>query len=1309
MAFLAITTVLRGFALLDTPKWPDGVIQLTYNLGNQVTYSDGKTPNQVADAAAKLWNPYMARVSLAGVEGTAGPSPANNGQNNVFFSSDVRGQAFGPNVLAVTLLYESNGSKEADILVNRAISWNTYDDYPTLNLSPLLVHEYGHVLGLGHPDEVGQNIESIMRSVMTGTTVPADDDALGVASLYGTTKQTPVAKITSDPQDQVVYEGESAAFNVSGTGGGILTFQWHLNGSPIPGATGTWYTIPLVQKKDEGIYSVVVSNGFTTDDSAGARLTVLGVSLPVFLSEPESITVDEGDSFSFSTSTSGRNVTWEWFKDGQLLPGPHVSNLVGGPATFSDQGEYTVRVSNYAGSVVSRPARLTVNPARLPPRTGGWTTSVFLGVELRLVAVYPQRGLQYQWYKDGKIIVGASSAIYYKEKATAADIGEYCLLIKGSAGTTATYSFNVEAASFDWKNQWSGFSRFGDIVYISYEDPSRIDRYDLKKNQWLPSLPFSKPVTAVAANDTSLYLAFGDVVVKASEDGTVLKQLFIASEKVSELTLTKDWLIASTAYNGLLFIYKKDESAAAVASDLHLNPKSSITFSEKGAILYGALGSVDVGMGVIQDDGTMKPLTDSPYHAAFTIGERRVLSADQNQLLDISGVVYDAKTLEYVGAMGSASDLWFLEDGHTLALTGSRLRRLNSHYMEEGWWELKDAGSRMVVIGDTCYVFGPASGSTTSRCERIQLSEATFVYQKQATPADGQGGASYISHILMDKRGDLLLVAPVDRQVLRWSPSERRYLPGFGLIGMPNHAAYSLDSDTLYLGYASGVITGLQMSTGSERWVCTTPRALRGLATLRARIVTLESDGSHFLQSLYDFSGGLRSQYEHSPSSDVFVSDETSGRVFQFQDSGSLKDLVYTNYGSGDRFIDQVYSQYSPPFESNSRAIPLIRLSPAGDFLVNGTGQIFRSTDLKVIASLANNIEDGAWLGEVLYTLQKNGSALTVQRWGGRNYTEDANVTLPGAPKRLLVLKSGQLLVVSELRGRIGFAILNPDLSVEFSQAPTISGTRLTSISSRSKVGLGGDAMIAGFATRGAGTTRLLLRAVGPKLGAFGVGGFIVDPKIEIFDSAGTKMMTNDDWGSDSNLVDALRLAFDESGLFRFDDGSHDAALIADLPAGGYTAIVSGVGGQQGVGLVEVYTANADSTGPQLIGISTRAKVGTGADVLIGGFAVTGKTPKRVLIRGIGPALGAFGVSGVLADPKLTLYSGDKALAQNDNWGGSSELSAAFTASGSFDLPPISRDAALLTTLEPGNYTAIVEGVDNTTGVALVEIYEVPE
>jgi hypothetical protein len=179
-------------------------------------------------------------------------------------------------------------------------------------------------------------------------------------------------------------------------------------------------------------------------------------------------------------------------------------------------------------------------------------------------------------------------------------------------------------------------------------------------------------------------------------------------------------------------------------------------------------------------------------------------------------------------------------------------------------------------------------------------------------------------------------------------------------------------------------------------------------------------------------------------------------------------------------------------------------------------------------------------------------------------------------------------------------------------------------------------------------------------------------------------------------------------GAFPLGSGSKDAALLADLSAGVYTAHVTNHSGTSGLALLEFYDADGASSPSastaRLTNISGRAHVGTGNDVLIAGFVLSGNRTKRLLIRAIGPGLKQHGVMDFLADPELQIFRGGALIASNDNW--NSTDATLFPAIGAFALDNGSKDASLVLDLPPGVYTAITRGVSRTVGSALIEIYE---
>ena len=247
----------------------------------------------------------------------------------------------------------------------------------------------------------------------------------------------------------------------------------------------------------------------------------------------------------------------------------------------------------------------------------------------------------------------------------------------------------------------------------------------------------------------------------------------------------------------------------------------------------------------------------------------------------------------------------------------------------------------------------------------------------------------------------------------------------------------------------------------------------------------------------------------------------------------------------------------------------------------------------------------------------------------------------------------------------------------------------LLNISTRMRVETGDNAMIGGFIVTGFTPKKVLLRAIGPSLP---VNGKLADPTLELVRPNDTPIF-NDNW------QDAQETEIDQTLP---PDHPNESAIIATLEPGAYTAIVRGLDGGTGVGLVEAY--DLDQAAPStLANISTRGRVQTGDNVTIGGFIVGGNRAAKILVRAIGPSLSGQGVTGALQDPTLELVDKNGTKISNDDWASTQEQAIKDTKVP----PPHNRESAILATLPPDPYTAIVRGKDGTTGIALVEVYNI--
>ena len=263
----------------------------------------------------------------------------------------------------------------------------------------------------------------------------------------------------------------------------------------------------------------------------------------------------------------------------------------------------------------------------------------------------------------------------------------------------------------------------------------------------------------------------------------------------------------------------------------------------------------------------------------------------------------------------------------------------------------------------------------------------------------------------------------------------------------------------------------------------------------------------------------------------------------------------------------------------------------------------------------------------------------------------------------------------------------------------TTPAAQTVNLSTRMRVQTGNNVGIGGFIITGTAPKHVVLRAIGPSLTQFGVPDVLTDPLLELHGPAGFPTMVDDNWRDDP--LQAAQI--EATGIAPTND--LESAINANLNPGSYTAVVRGKNNTSGVGLVEVY--DLDIAAPaKLANISTRAFVSTGADIVIGGFQLgANRGEDRVVIRGIGPSLTAFGVTNALANPTLELRDGNGALViANNDWQEDPAQAAQLIAAG---LAPTNQlESGIAATLPPGAYTALLAGVNNGTGIGLIEVYD---
>jgi subtilisin family serine protease/outer membrane protein assembly factor BamB len=530
------------------------------------------------------------------------------------------------------------------------------------------------------------------------------------------------------------------------------------------------------------------------------------------------------------------------------------------------------------------------------------------------------------------------------------------------------------------------------------------------------------------------------------------------------------------------------------------------------------------------------------------------------------------------------------------------------------------------------------------------------------------------------------------------------------------YASPALDADgNIYVGTLGGKFFSIDPK-GTQRWMYAAPNKITSSAAIAAdgtvyfgcydgKLYALSSTGS--LKWAYGAGGTLGASspalasngyiYVGSIDNYLHVVNSSGSLVQKYRTGGAIRSSTVLAedvaiFGSEDSFVyvipaSTVASAPWPMFRQNqfrtgrreTNTAPAISAQPTSRTIAIGS-----STTLSVTVD-----------GQAPLTFQwyLNGAAIPGATQSSYTIT---NATAASA--------GAYTVVITNSLGSVTSA------AATVSVATASNLGHLVNLSARAVTSTGAKTLIVGLSLGGAGgETPLLIRGVGPALAAQKVPGYLNDPGITLFHEQAS-LASNDNWGGDAQISTVTS----NVGAFAFSDAtSKDAALVKALPTGGYTAhVTNSAGNGSGVVLAEFYDATEVYTGasPRLINISARAQVGTGGDVLIAGFVIRGATPLKVLVRAVGPSLAEQNVEGVLSDPRLDLYKETNVIQSNDNWGTSdnqAELEATMRQVGAFAIPSTSKDAAMVVTLEPGAYTAMVSGVGASTGVALVEVYEV--
>lgn len=1098
---------------------------------------------------------------------------------------------------------------------------------------------------------------------------------------------------TAQPIARTVSAGSSPVLSVAVGGSTAVTYQWFKDGAPVAGATRSSYALTAVQTTAAGSYFVRVTHTGGTLDSTAVTVTV-NDSAPVFASTvPTPVglgsTMQAGTRFALTAPTVSAGtapLTYQWSRDGIDLPGETGTALFRAAWSPSDSGLYQVTVSNSLGTVSSVP--LLQNVAATPdwawasPRPQGNSPSAISYVNRTFFASAARGTLLrstngFDWTA---LRLGTSSPV----SPVVFGNGRYVVL----ALFGGIYS---SEDGLTWTPRESGLTDgrsvsrlvFGNGRFVATGAQGAL-RTSTDGITWTAA---TFPVA-----DASTYIAYGagrwlalssQGDVFSSTDGVTWTtrstlpetSLFLAFGAGLFCTISPDASTIHTSPDGLTWT-RRATNASSTAGPIELTYADDSFFVPLATSAGRYLASTD---GVTWREIAPTPSLSTASHT-ITRGEGLYLqAAAAPDLLRWSqdGVFWsrlaptEGRSFRGIAANGTVA----VAVGTAQPPLGSSLAALLSISYDGTTWFPAPSGYSG-ALNDVAWGGAPASQFVAVGAGSNLLTSPDGVTwtTRTATGATNLRGVKYVNSRWLAVGDNAMFTS---NNALTWT---RVPLPGtatlyqvaygsgsYVAVGATGAILRSTDAVTWTTrpsGTGATLIdvvfaAGKFVAVASNGEIVTSPDGLAWTSRLSraTALANIAFAGGQFL-ALSSGSG-----YSTSPDGETWTPAQHGSAL-------ALADLVeFQNRLVGVGNFGSVLTQ---PLPAPAGATPpVIAAQPA-----TSTARTGQSLTLSATAS---------------------GTPSPSYQWL-RN-----NLPIPGATNTTLVLEA---LRFSDA-GTYAVVATN-SAGAETSTAATLTispAAQLSNLSVRTTLATA-QTLTVGLTIGGNGGSQwILVRAAGPALGTLGVTGAMADPKLELY-SRGQKISENDDWGSLTNRDLALSSDFARVGAFAFPSGGKDAAILRPL-SDSTTVVASGTG--PGTLLVECYDTQLTPAGPtRLTNLSARNQVGTGADVLIAGLNIAGNGTLRLLIRGIGPTLSSFGVASPLANPHVAVFdsTGTK-IAENDDW--PATLSATFASVGAFALPAASRDAALIATLPAGRaYTVQISGVNNTTGEALVEIYELP-
>jgi hypothetical protein len=985
--------------------------------------------------------------------------------------------------------------------------------------------------------------------------------------------------------------GPAAAITVSATASGSnVALSWN----SAEGATyqvesspdnATWTTLS----------SAVTSGGLTTNytattstnyyrvtltamasyDTGGTYGTPVGktatavygtpATAPSITTQPASQTVTAGTSVTFTVVASGTaTLSYQWSKGGAALPGATSASYTIASPTTADTGSYTVTVTNSAGSTTSNAAALTVNAAATAPAIT--TAPANLGVTVGSSATFTvvasgTAPLSYQWSKDGSAISGATSSSYTVASAQTSDAGSYTVAVTNSAGSTSSPAATLTVTSAATMPTIStqpasatvtagsaatftvGASGTAPLSYQWYKGSAAISgatssTYSIASTQSIDAGSYVCVVTnnAGSVSSSTVTLTVSTAAVAPS----------VATQPASATVAVGGSVLFSVTANGtapLSYQWYKGTSAVtgATTSNYALTGVQTADAGSYTCVVANSVGSVttDAATLTVGSAATAPMITAQPANATVTTGGSATFSVTASGTAPLSyqwqkaGVaVSGATSATYTIAGAQPADA----DSYACVVTNSAGTVTSS----AATLTVTSAAVAPGIATQPTSSSVAAGASATFAVVANGTAPLTYQWQKDGVALAGATGASYA--IASAQTADAGSYACVVTNSVGSATSSSAVLTVTGASGAPAITAPPSSVTVVAGAGATFTVTATGSATLSYQWYQNSVAVAGATAAVYAITSAQSADAGSYTCTVTNHLGSVTSS-----AATLTVTASTTPSATLAAGIVNLAVRTRMGGGAGTPIVGFVLGGAGAGKRLVVRAVGPTLLASFGLTGALADPQLQLWSGATLVASNDDWLEAdaGAMAAAGAFPLNAgSGDAAIV-----RTLTPGAYTTPVAAPGDM----SGVVLVEA------------------YDSATADTSARLINASARAFVGTGDDVLIPGFVIAGEGTVRMIVRAVGPGLTAFGVPGVLDDPQITLY-SGSTAVATNDDWGNAASATEVASVSA-QTGAFALQAGSKDAVLLVSLSAGAYTAVVRGAGLTTGTVLMEVYVA----------------------------------------------------------------------------------------------------------------------------------------